>query len=219
MTTIGPPTSGLLRCKIALFLCAVANIIFMYFLLDSDISDSLLSYASASRDSSPSIALSLTMADCLIPDLDPYDKSVAQWFRYKPYAPCPKWESPFQVLSPNRFRMKPHHISTYQKQCHYNSLEGQKFKKESEIEKEGLTVTFDTNQEVTVNASVVRIMCTTNWVRGKEYFFLHLPYRPPVLAAIKESLRKQFRVPGNKTVSSSSSSSSSSFFSSPPHTG
>ena len=98
----------------------------------------------------------LTLPECRIPDLDPFDKSVAKYFNYKPYSPCAKWVSPFQVRPPNHFYMKPHRLSFYQKNCQYNTLEGQKFKEESEKEPEGPTVTFAANQEVTVNASVVR---------------------------------------------------------------
>ena len=216
---IGPQTSGLPRSKITLFLFVTAIIVCTYILLNLDMSSSrsfeqripdlLLPYPSAFKNSSSttslvtsSLALSTAMVNCQIPDLDPFEKSVAKWFSYKPYAPCSKWESPFQVHPPNQFQMKHHLISTYQKRCQLNALEGQKFKEESEIEAEGPRVIFETHQKVTVNASAIRIMCTTVKGRSKEYFFLHLPYRPPALATLKESRRKPFQAPGNKTISS-----------------
>lgn len=116
--------------------------------------------------------------------------------------------------------MKPKRLSGFQTSCQYNTLEGVKFAQESELEKEGPTVTFDTTNEVIVNASMVRVQCTAVKSKKKDYFFLHLPYRPLALAQIKETLRKKYKAhyvskqdhsgaPKNGTTSSSSSSSPS----------
>ena len=86
---------------------------------------------------------SSTSPACRVPDLDPFDPSVTEWFDFEPIPPCPKWESPFLVRPPNRFQMKPDHVMMYQKNCSYNTLEGQKFHAGNEIEAMGPAVTFN----------------------------------------------------------------------------
>ena len=132
-----------------------------------------------------------SMPECQIPDLDPFDPSVAHNFNYDPIPPCAPWESPFLVRPPNRFQMKAERVTDFQKRGSYRVIEGRKERDGQEEEQPGPVLTFDVEAEVIVNGSFVRIQCVTK-NNQTAVFFLKLPYRPAALARVKERRKTRY---------------------------